>query len=196
MLDPMMERRRRLAPLFSTVLMLGGVAVVPMAVPVLPPDNFLAYQRAIGIAPPVMERHEQAALPQIFADMHGWNELVDAVANAAATLSPGERERAVVFATNYGEAGSLEFLGAGHRLPPVICGHNSYWDWRPETIEGPVIALRRTREELEVWFEHVERVDTIRCQWCMPYQNNSPVHIARGLRVAIEEFWSSIKIYH
>jgi len=194
-LDPMMERSRQLATIFSSAILLGGIALVPMTVPVLSLDNFMVYQRAIGIAPPVMERHEQAALPQNFADMFGWDELVDAVEQAAASLSPEERARAVVLAQNYGEAGSVEFLGAGRELPPVVCGHNSYWDWRPETIEGPVIALGSTREELEVWFEHVEHVDTIRCKWCMPYQNNSPVHIARGLRVPIEEFWSLIRVY-
>ena len=59
---------------------------------------------------------------------------------------------------------------------------------------SPVITLRRTREELELWFEHIERVDTNQCQWCMPYQNNSPTMSAkefgtrvRGLRPMLRE---------
>lgn len=168
---------------------------MPIVVPVLPPDTLIAYTRSIGLTSPATEKQEQAELPQIFADMHGGDELVDAVERAATSLSPEKRGRAVVLAENYGEAGALEVLGAERNLPRVICGHNNDWFWRPETIEGPVIALHRTREELEVWFEHVERVDTIHCRLCMPCQNNSEVHIARGLRVLFEEFWTSIKIF-
>ena len=75
----------------------------------------------------------------------------------------------------------------------MVCGHNSYWEWRPATIDGTVIALRRSREELLRWFDSVERVDTVRCQWCMPYQNEAPVHLARGLRVPPEQQWLEIK---
>ena len=62
-------------------------------------------------------------------------------------------------------------------------------------MDGPVIALRRSREELERWFESVERVDTITCVWCMPFQNHSPVHIARGLKLPLAELWLQNKRY-
>jgi hypothetical protein len=127
--------------------------------------------------------------------MHGWQELVDSVERVVALLPSEERRRAVVFATNYGEAGAVEVLGAGRDLPPVVCGHNSYWEWRPDKIDGPVIALRRSREELLRWFDSVERVDTVRCRWCMPYQSDAPVHIARGLKVPPDQFWREIKRY-
>jgi hypothetical protein len=125
--------------------------------------------------------------------MHGWQELVDTVERVAASLPHGERQHAVVLATNYGEAGALDVLGPARGLPPVVSGHNSYWFWLDESLDGPVITLRRSREELEPWFEHIERVDTIQCEWCMPYQNDSPVHIARGLKLPLEEFWLEIK---
>ena len=60
---------------------------------------------------------------------------------------------------------------------------------------APVIVLRRSREELARWFESVERVDTVRCRWCMPYQNDSPVHLARGLQLPLDQFWHEIKRY-
>ncbi len=109
------------------------------------------------------------------------------------SLPPEERQRAVVLATNYGEAGAIDFLGRARGLPPAVSGHNSYWLWRPSDLDGPVIALRRPREELERWFELVERVDTVRCRWCMPYQNDAPVHLARGLKVPLHQFWQEIK---
>jgi hypothetical protein len=192
-IEPALEWRRWVTPAVAALLLISGLAILPMAVPVLSPESFIAYTRGLGFTPPAIEKKEQAALPQIFADMHGWQELIDTVDRVAATLPPAERQRAVVLATNYGEAGAIEVLGPARGLPPVVAGHNSYWLWPPENLDGPVITLRRTREELQPWFEQIERVDTIECQWCMPYQNHSPVHIARGLKVPLDEFWLEMK---
>ena len=195
-IEPVLAWRRWVTPAFSTLLVLVGLAILPMTVPILSPESLIAYMSRIGIAPPALENHEQSPLPQMFADMHGWQELVDTVERATASLSVADRQHAVVLATNYGEAGALEVLGAARDLPPVVSGHNSYWLWLPKSLEGPVISLRRSREDLEPWFENIELVDTIRCQWCMPYQNNSPVHIARGLKRPLEEFWLDIKRFN
>lgn len=193
MIEPALAWRRWVTPALATLFVIAGIAILPIAVPVLSPESLIAYTRTIGIAPPILENQEQGALPQIFADMHGWEELVDTVERVTASLPASERENAVVLATNYGEAGAIDVLGATRGLPPVASGHNSYWYWLPERLDGPVITLRRSREELETWFEHVERVDTIQCQWCIPGQNDSPVHIARGLKRPLEEFWFEIK---
>ena len=194
-IEPILAWRRWVTPALAAAFVVVGIAILPLAVPVLSPESFIAYTRAIGLAPPAIENQEASALPQIFADMHGWQELVDTVERVAASLPDDERQHATVLATNYGEAGALEVLGAGRDLPPVVSGHNSYWLWFPESLDGPVITLRRTRKELEPWFESIERVDTVRCKWCMPYQNDSPVHIARGLKVPFEQFRQEIKRY-
>ncbi len=192
-IEPALEWRRWVTPAVTALLLIFGLAILPMAVPVLSPESFIAYTRSLGFTPPAIEKNEQAALPQIFADMHDWQEIIDTVDRVAATLPASERKRAVVLATNYGEAGAIDVLGPARGLPPVVAGHNSYWLWPPENLDGPVITLHRTREELEPWFEHIERVDTIECQWCMPYQNHSPVHIARGLKLPLDEFWLEMK---
>ena len=55
--------------------------------------------------------------------------------------------------------------------------------------------LGRSREELAEWFEQVERVDTVRCRYCMPYQNELPVYLCRGLKLPVGEVWSRLKRY-
>lgn len=192
-IEPALAWRRWVMPAAVTLFLLFGLLLLPMAVPVLSPESFVAYTRGLGLTTPVVEQNEQAILPQVFADMHGWQELIDAVDRAAGSLSVADRERAVVLATNYGEAGAIDFLGPSRGLPPVVAGHNSYWLWSPKSLDGPVITLHRTREELELWFEHVERVETVECQWCMPYQNHSPIHIVRGLKIPLDEFWLQMK---
>ena len=191
--EPFLARRPWRTPVAAALIVAFSLPAVPITLPLLSQEDLVTYSRALGMEPPATEKHEQGALPQSFADMHGWEDLVDAVARVAAELPPEERAGSIVLATNYGEAGALEVLGAGRELPPVVCGRNSYWEWRPATIDGTVIALRRSREELLRWFDSVERVDTVRCQWCMPYQNEAPVHLARGLRVPPEQLWLEIK---
>jgi hypothetical protein len=182
-------------PAFTALVVTVGSFLVPMSVPVLPVETFIAYQQAIGLAPPQMERGRQAALPQVFADMHGWTELVDAVAHVYGQLPPDRRARAVVLTTNYGEAGAIDFFGKARGLPRAISGHNSYWLWGPGPLRrnDTVIAVGFSREALLEAFEEVDRVDTVRCRYCMPYENELPVHVARGLRAPLAELWERLK---
>jgi hypothetical protein len=46
----------------------------------LPPETYLRYTRAIGIAQPRLENRATSAMPQMFADRFGWPEMVEAVA--------------------------------------------------------------------------------------------------------------------
>ncbi len=49
------------------------------------------------------------------------------------------------------------------------------------------------RDELGQWFEHVKRVATIRCQDCVSFQNDVPIHVARGRKVSLDELWSQLR---
>jgi len=182
-------------PAFTATVVAVGVLTVPMAVPVLPVETFIAYQHAIGIGPPQMERNRPGALPQVFADMHGWTELVETVGRAYDQLPADRRARAVVLVTNYGEAGAIDFLGRARGLPRAISGHNNYWLWGPGDLrrDDTVIAVGFPRDSLLEGFDDVVQVDTVRCEYCMPYQNDLPVHLARGLKAPIDELWSRLK---
>jgi hypothetical protein len=93
----------------------SGVIVAVLTLPVLPP--------------PVLAETPVGEIYGETAEQIGWPELVEVVEGAAGTLTPGEFERAVVFTTNYGEAGAVELLG--ENVPPVYSGHNGYGDWGP-----------------------------------------------------------------
>ena len=182
-------------PAVTAACVAGGVIGVPLAVPVLPVESFLAYQRAIGLGEPQMERNPRGALPQVFADMHGWSGLVDTVAHVYAQLPSAQRARAVVLVNNYGEAGAIDFLGKPRGLPRAISGHNNYWLWGPGDLrrDDTVIAVGPSRQELLDAFDEVERVDTVRCQYCMPYEDDLPVHVARGMKAPVAELWQRLK---
>ncbi|HSQ59213.1 MAG TPA: glycosyltransferase family 39 protein [Acidobacteriota bacterium] len=174
------------------VAMLAFAAVaLPMALPVLSPDAFVRYTRAIGFSPSASERHARVELPQHYADMFGWEEMAEHAAAAYRSLTPAERARCVVIAQNYGEAGALELFGARHGLPRVICGHNAYGFWGYGDWDGSVAVVVGGGEAFyRRHFEEVVRVGTIPCERCMEYERSLPVFVVRGIRGPVERYFS------
>jgi hypothetical protein len=179
------------------VVVLGGIALAPFAKAILPVETFVAYAARLGVTPPAEERHRMGRLPQHFADMHGWRDLAATVAGVHAALPPGDRLRACAFAENYGQAGALEHFAREMDVPPAISGHNSYYLWGPGHCTGDILlVLGSTRERLLERFETVEPGAVFRCRDCMPYEDEKPVWIARGLRAPLAAAWSSVKHYN
>lgn len=176
------------------VALAAGALLAPLAVPVLPVETYIDYADALGVAPSTDEQKELAELPQFFADMHGWEEIVATVAEVYRQLPAADHERVAVFSYNYGNAGAVEVLGEKYGLPTSLSGHNNYFFWGPAGATGEVvIILGGDREDLESRFESVERVATIECGYCMPYENDRPVWVVRKLRLPMEELWPQVK---
>jgi Dolichyl-phosphate-mannose-protein mannosyltransferase len=176
------------------VVLASGIVFAPFGLPVLPVGQYVSYARAMGLAPTTEEKKELGDLPQFYADMHGWKEIVDAVAEAWAQVPVSSRERTVIFAPDYGVAGAVELLGAPMGLPRAVSGHNNYWLWGPGP--GPVdtvIVVGGERSGLEKRFEEVELAATTDCGLCMPYENHRPIWICRGPRQSLRELWPALK---
>lgn len=185
-----------LKPATLLIITVAGIATAPLALPVLPVESYIRYARALGLEPSTEERKEIGKLPQFFADMHGWKELAASVAEVYRKLSPEERSKCVIFTQNYGEAGAVEFFGKAYQLPKVISSHNNYWIWGPGNPSGRiVIVLGGDLEDHEEVFESVSEAGVFRCDYCMPYEDNSPIYIGRNLKVPVKTLWPQIKHY-
>jgi Dolichyl-phosphate-mannose-protein mannosyltransferase len=188
------SRLRIVRPVLAAGLILFAAFVLPLAMPVLTVDGFLAYTRATGLEGAAEERHERAELPQQYADMFGWDEMAAKVARAYHALPPSERARCAVFAQNYGEAGAIDVLGRRLGLPRALSGHNSYWLWGPGRFTGEVvIILGGDPKKMAGQFQSLELVDVVTCARCMPYERNLPVSVGRGLMVPLSQLWPSLK---
>jgi 4-amino-4-deoxy-L-arabinose transferase-like glycosyltransferase len=85
---------------------------------------------------PIPDLNEEAA------ETVGWPGLVRSVARVRHSLPAAERNRAVVFTENYGEAGAIDRFGAALGIPRAYSGHNAYWRFgRPPDGTAPVIVL-------------------------------------------------------
>jgi len=183
-----------LTPAYAALLLAGGVITAPFALPLLPVERFLAYQRALAVEPGTEERKRVGPLPQHFADRFGWEELAQMTAGAFRTLSAEERASCVVYAGNYGEAGAIDRFGPALGLPRAISGHNNYWLWGPGA-ERPRVALviGGSRVRLLQLFASVEEGARFRHPLVMPYENDQPIHVCRGPKQSLAALWPGVK---
>lgn len=188
------EKARRVRSVVIALVLVGGLLLSPFGRPVLPVDAFVRYAAALGLTPSPEERHAVGRLPQFFADMHGWREMAEAVAEVARGLSEEERAAACIFGQNYGEAGAMQYFGSALGLPPAISAHNNYWIWGPGACTGEVmLVMGDHKERLEELFEAVAHGATFRCTNCMPYESDQPIWVARGPKRSLESLWPDIK---
>jgi len=174
----------------------GGVVAIPFALPVLPVEAFIRYQRTLGMTPGTEERLEVGPLPQHYADMFGWPELASLVARAYQRLTPEERSRCRVFGQNYGEAGAVDVLGRKLGLPRAMSGHNSYWLWGPGDFDGSVlIIIGGDREDNAEFFEDIEIVGQTSAPYAMPYERGLAVSIARRPKLDLRQAWPRLRHY-
>jgi hypothetical protein len=179
------------------VLLASGAHLAPVTVPILSPDNFIAYTKTLPMKLPVMEHsHARATLPQWYADQFGWEEIVAETALAWNRLSPDERknEACGIFAQDYGQAGAIDFLGRRYGLPRSLSGHQTWFLWGPRGYSGDcMIVLDDNRDRLEQLWDDVEYVGTSADN---PYalEKQIDVFICRGAKFGtLTQLWPALK---
>ncbi len=186
----------RLRPAALALLAVGGAVLAPLALPVLPVETFIRYQRALGVEPPRMEKLSLRELPQHYADMFGWEEMTEQVARVYNSLPEGERARCAVFARNYGEAGAIDFFGPRRGLPKAIGKHQNYFLWGPRDYTGEcVITIGERERDVRKSFDHVELAATVSHPYAIPHENDLPVFVCRRPKRPLKEIWPDVKCY-
>jgi hypothetical protein len=192
-------RLKALRPLVATVALVAGLVFVPFALPILSEPGFIAYSDALSHALHVSEEstkteHQQlGALPQDWADMHGWPEFAQTVARVYDSLPPADRADAVAFAQNYGEAAAIEFF---EPRVPVVSGHNQYWLWGPRGHDGNVVIdIDGDCGAKKHLFRSAEKAATFTAPYIMPYEDHMPLMVCRGIREPLSTLWPGLKHY-
>jgi hypothetical protein len=190
-------RWRSLQATLIGLLVLSGLALAPIAKPLLPVESYLRYATRLGIVPPPEERHQLGRLPQSFADRLGWEELAKTVSDVHRALPPEEQELACVFGQNYGQAGAIDFFGPRFGLPRALSGHNSYHLWGHGECTGEVmLVIGDDREDLLRIFDDVQRGADYHCADCMPYESEKTIWVCRRMRLPMAELWPRIRHFN
>jgi hypothetical protein len=187
------------AAIYNALAIATGLALAPIAMPLLPVATFQPYARSLGVLGEQRtgERVRPAALPQLYADMFGWPEMARAVEQAVIEkLEPDERVNALIFAHNYGEASAIEHFG--HSLPPVASGNTGWWLFGlPRPSPQVVIAVGDVdRDLLDELFEDVREVARFDHPLVRAIEHDIPIFVCRRPKAPFESAWPRLKLYH
>ncbi|HEX6668434.1 MAG TPA: glycosyltransferase family 39 protein [Gemmatimonadales bacterium] len=193
----------RVAPGFRGEILRGAIVgvlfaffllILPLGVPILPPLEMAAYARTLGVTAAVRTNTGGVGtLPQDYADMLGWKEQAVAVARVYQALPADLRERVVLVAGNYGEAGALDFYGPGLGLPPVVSPAGSYWFFGPGDRPGEVvITLGIPAESLRQFFDSVRTVARVGHLWAVEEERQVAINLGTGARTTLQQLWPSL----
>jgi hypothetical protein len=171
--------------------MLGGALTAPLTLPLLSVESYLRYARIGRLRTTSGVRRPVGTLPQHFADMHGWQDIVAEVARVYQTLPAADQRVAGVLTQNFGDAGAIDRFGPALGLPKAVSGHDSYFLWGPRGYGEVLLVLGGEEPVLRRDCRHLDRAGTIHCGLCMPYENEQPVWVCRGMD--LNAVWPRLK---
>ena len=190
-------RRRGLRIALAAAIAAIGLTGGPFALPILPIEQFAAYQRALGIVPHREQEHGEVGLVgQYYADMFGWRELAAQIAGIYHALPADEQKEAVFLGNNYGEAAAIDVLGRPLGLPPAISGHNNYFLWGPQGHDGSVVIRMGGRlEDMLKVYASCTGAGVTGNPWAMPYESGKTLWVCRGRQPPMDKAWPTFRHY-
>jgi hypothetical protein len=173
-----------------------GAIGFAFGLPVVPPAQMARYAAAVGIkAATTTNRGTALPLPQDYADMLGWEDQVRAVAQVYQSLPADKRAQAVLVASNYGQAGALEYFGPRHGLPPRILmpGSDILWPPPPGGNWDTAVTVGISPENLGRFLRTVRLASRFDHPWMVDEERNVPICIAETPYRDIQEAWARRK---
>jgi hypothetical protein len=184
---------------YIVCLLIVAILLAPVVMPILSPQTLISVygETTLQSANGSVASGESGPLPQTLGDRLGWNNMVSTIARVYNSLPASLRNQACIFASNYGEASALNFLGKDLGLPKTISGHNSYYIWGPGSCTGQVlITVGEPLTSAQQVYKNVTLLTTITCQYCMDLENNLPVLLCTNPTFSsLSSVWYMVRSY-
>jgi 4-amino-4-deoxy-L-arabinose transferase-like glycosyltransferase len=163
-------RAQRRAALLWTMVALSGLVSATIALPLLPAKD----------AGPVIATNGDVG------ETIGWPDFTRTVAAAY--------RQAVIFTSNYGEAGAVDRYGPALGLPAAYSGHNAFGYWGPPPDRpGPVVAVGLEAAQLN-HFRSCRVVATIdNSAGADNDEHGEPVDLCAGTRRRWSQIWPDLR---
>lgn len=126
--------------IFLVFLTLSAL-LLPLGLPVFKPQKMISYYENFAKITGVdfLRRDEDGnyrSLPQINADMLGWNEITEIASKAWEQVR--NKNNCFIFCTNYGQAGAISIIGKKYGLPEPISFSESFKYWFPLKFKNEI----------------------------------------------------------
>jgi hypothetical protein len=191
-------------PAIAAIAFAFWLFFAPFSLPVLSEPAMLRYSdlvmHALHIKRSALqtEHFRTSALPEDWADMHGWPQLVATVAHVYNALPPKERAQAAIVASNYGEAAAIDFFGKAYGLPPALSGHNNYWLWGTHGYSGNVVVDVNgdcAADSDPKLFRSKRLAARFDAPWIISYERDIPISVCTGITRPLSTVWPSLRVY-
>jgi hypothetical protein len=173
----------------------SAIATLPLSIPLLPIDGFIAYASRLGLTgtngtPPHV-------IQPIYAEEFGWDRLARDVASVYDALPPAQRTATAIYADTYADAGAIDFFGSRYGLPAAIGSQNTYWLWGTRGYDGvSLIAIGATRFDLlRRYYRSCRLVRTSDEPRKWVVEGPAPIYLCTGLTTPFANVWPALRWY-
>jgi hypothetical protein len=189
--------RNALTGAYALLLIAGFFITIPFSVPVLAPNDFVAYEKKLGFKPQDSETHDPTILPQFYADRFGWTDLVAQVNSIYHALPPSEQAVTGILASNYGQASAINILGKHDGLPTAISGHQNYWMWGPRGYTGQemIVINKSSLADMDKAYASCKVAAMRTNPLAMPWERG-PIYLCYGRKTTYAADWNEFKHYY
>jgi hypothetical protein len=195
-IEGLTERRlaRWIRPVYALTMFMVGALIAPTAIPLLSIGGYIAYTKRLGIQQQKFENQQESQLPQIFADMVGWEDRVRIVADYVHSLPPEQQKVTAIGASNYGDAAAVDLFGSKYGLPKAISTANNYWIWGPRGFTGESLILmdEGSPEKYAGHCRSFRMVASPHDSYVRPDENR-PIFHCVGLTPDVQSLWPTLK---
>lgn len=174
------------------LILLINLPAIPYVLPVFPIQKMKAYCAHMAdryglTGPLIWENGRRYDLPQDYADMHGWEEMVEKAARLYHSLPAADRQACMIQGGSYGHAGAINYFRRKYDLPEAYSFSSSYLMWAPDSIAFNRQILIDDRLNLESpYFGSVVLVDSVQD----PHARDPGYILYRTQpKVDVEEVW-------
>lgn len=168
---------------------------VPLSLPVLPIEGFIAYSQALHLTG--QNGVPAHVIQPVYAEEFGWDELAQHVAAVYNALPPQQRARTGIFADTYADASALALFGPRYGLPPPISAQNTYYLWGTRGYDGKsLIVVGATQAEtVRRYYRKMELVATYGHPYKFIVEGPAPIYLCTGPVAPLAEIWPHLRWY-
>jgi len=133
-------KRQWMKYLLVTLIIVAAIPTAPLGTPLIPIKNFQSYSNWYTSMTGrddflYWEDGQKYALPQDYADMHGWKTMVEKVAKHYHAVSDTSLAKTMIYGASCGHAGALNFYKDQFNLPEANSTSASYVWWANEKAD-------------------------------------------------------------
>ncbi|MEO0472746.1 MAG: hypothetical protein AAF206_24235, partial [Bacteroidota bacterium] len=173
-----------------------AIPILPFGIPTMPPHKLAAYfdqMEAWGIdAGRIHEDGEKHALPQDYADMIGWDEIVAHVKTAWDMVE--DKESCLIFGEGYWEAGAVTVMGDELGLPEARSFAGSFAYWVPRSYEPDIQSFIYINdgisERLRGEFDDITEIGRITNPIAREY--GTQIYLCQKPKRSFNAFWAEV----